>query len=330
MESTFVVSHADDIDGVGSASLLKMRYHLDSGSLFFVNHSLADFEDAIRRIAPRLGKGSLVFFTDLSLNPNLHATVSRFIRLVRSKGGAVVWLDHHYWSDRDISEIARRCEVAIVGENRCACATDITKKYTHLTGDFVERFVGLVHCIDLFLGFDSLPNPSWSRSAARTYSMSINRLGSGGSFDARQKRLRRIADVIGSGRFFDKSMRDAARSYERTNNLRIRALMDGLKVVSGKMAVGFSKEVDSSDACRAMLDRTGADISILIKTGSRTASIRSVKSDVTALAMAFGGGGHPHAAGFEVPKEYDIGKASGRKRLLGAIVSKSEKLGLLD
>ncbi len=61
-----------------------------------------------------------------------------------------------------------------------------------------------MHCIDLFLGFDSLPNPSWSRSAARTYSMSINHLGSGGSFDARQKRLRRIADVIGSGRFFDK------------------------------------------------------------------------------------------------------------------------------
>ncbi len=97
-------------------------------------------------------------------------------------------------------------------------------------------------------------------------------------------------------------MRDAAKSYERTNNLRIRALLGGLEVVSGKMAVGFSKEVDSSDACRAMLDRTGADISILIKTGSRTASIRSVKSDMTALAMAFGGGGHPHAAGFEVPR----------------------------
>jgi uncharacterized protein len=329
MESTFVVSHADDIDGVGSASLLKMRYHLDSSSLFFVNHSLADFEDAIRRIRPRLGKGSMVFFTDLSLNPNLMTPVSRFVRLVRSKGGAVVWLDHHYWSDEAIRKIAMRCEVAIVGENSCACATDITKQYTRLTGNFVEKLVGLVHCIDLYLGFDSQPNPAWARSAARTYTMCINHLGRGTSFDARQKRLRRVADVISSGRFFDKRMRDAARSYERTNDLRIKALMGSLEVVSGKMAVGFSKEVDSSDACRAMFDRTGADIGILVKTGSGTASIRSVKSDVTALAMSFGGGGHPHAAGFEVPKEYDISKASGRKRLLGAIVSKSRKLGLL-
>jgi oligoribonuclease NrnB/cAMP/cGMP phosphodiesterase (DHH superfamily) len=329
MANTLVVSHADDIDGVGSASLLKLRYHLNSKDLFFVNHSRVDFENAIRRITPRLGNGAIVFFTDLSLNENLTGLVSRFVRLVNSKGGSVVWLDHHYWSDAAIKEIAARCEFAIVGENRCACATDITKRYTRLTGDFVERFVGLVHCIDLYLGFGSQQNPAWSRSAARTYTMCINHLGRGDSFDARQERLRRVADVISSGRFFDKRMREAAKSYERTNNKRIKALLGSMEVISGKMAVAFSKEVDSSDACHEMIDRSGADISILVKTGSRTASIRSVKSDISALAMSFGGGGHPHAAGFEVPRSYDISNARGRKRLLNAIVAKSKKLGLL-
>ena len=212
MANTLVVSHADDIDGVGSAALLKIRYHLDSKDLFFVNHSRIDFESAIRRIAPRLGKGAIVFFTDLSLNENLIGPVSKFVSSVNSKGGAVVWLDHHYWSDEAIKEIAARCEVAVVGENSCACATDITKKYTRLTGNFVERFVSLVHCIDLFLGFDSQPNPAWSRSAARTYTMSINRLGSGGSFDAKQKRLRGVADVISSGKVLRQT--DARRSEE--------------------------------------------------------------------------------------------------------------------
>jgi uncharacterized protein len=329
MANTMVVSHADDIDGVGSASLLKLRYHLDSRDLFFVNHSKSDFENAFSRIAPRLGKGAIVFFTDLSLNDNLTGLVSLFIRSVNSKGGAVVWLDHHYWSDAAIKEIATRCEVAIVGENKCACATDITKRYARLTGDFVERFVGLVHCIDLYLGFDSQPNPAWARSAARTYTMCINHLGRGDSFDARQKRLRRVADVISSGRFFDKRMRDAAKSYERTNNRRIKALLGSMEVVSGKMAVAFSKEVDSSDACRAMMDKTDADIGILVKTGSRTASIRSVKSDISSLAMAFGGGGHPHAAGFEVSRAYNLSKATGRERLMNEIVRRSRKLGLL-
>ena len=123
-------------------------------------------------------------------------------------------------------------------------------------------------------------------------------------------------------------MRGAAKSYERTNDLN-KGLLGGMEVISGKMAMAFSKEVDSSDACHEMIDRSGADISILIKTGSRTASIRSVKSDMSALAMSFGGGGHPHAAGFEVPRAYDIGNAKGRKRLLDAIAAKSKKLGLL-
>lgn len=330
MESTFfVVSHGEDIDGIGSASLLKMRYRIDSRDLFFVNHSLEDFENAIRRIMPRMGAGSVVFFTDLSLNRNLVGPASRFVRSVRSRGGSVVWLDHHYWSDEALERVARRCETAIVGENSLACATDITKRYTRLTGDFVERFVGLVHCIDLYLGFDSQPNPAWSRSTARTYSMSINYLG-GGPFDAKQKRLRRIADVICSGKFLDGRMRDAARSYGRVNKERIKALLQGMDVVAGRMAVGFSREVDSSEACRAMTDRSGADIGVLVKTDSRTASMRSVKSDIAPLATSMGGGGHPHAAGFEVPRAYDIGKASGRKRLLDDIVRRSRKLGILE
>ena len=193
MANTMVVSHADDIDGVGSASLLKLRYHLDSKDLFFVNHSQVDFENTFRRITPRLGKGAIVFFTDLSLNDNLLGMVSSFVRSVNSKGGTVIWLDHHHWSDQALNEVAKKCETAIVGENKYACATDITKRYTRLTGEFVERFVSLVHCIDLYLGFDSQSNPTWSRSAARTYTMCINRSRQGELF-------RREAEATPEGR----------------------------------------------------------------------------------------------------------------------------------
>jgi oligoribonuclease NrnB/cAMP/cGMP phosphodiesterase (DHH superfamily) len=330
MESAFVISHGEDIDGIGSASLLKLRYHIDSRDLFFINHSLDDFESAVRRITPRLGAGSVVFLTDLSPSQNLIAPASRFVRAVNSRGGGVVWLDHHYWSDRAIREIALRCETAIIGENKCACATDITKRYTRLTGDFVERFVSLVHCIDLYLGFDSQPNPAWSRSAAKIYSMSINYLSGGGPFDAKQGRLRRVADLVSSGKFFDGRMRAAARSYERVNRARIRALVGNMGVIQGRMAVGFSREVDSSDACHAMIDRSGADISVLVKTDSRTVSIRSMKSDIAVLATSLGGGGHPHAAGFEVPRAYDLARASGRERFIECLVRRSRKLGLLE
>jgi oligoribonuclease NrnB/cAMP/cGMP phosphodiesterase (DHH superfamily) len=331
MERTFVISHGQDIDGVGSASLLRMRYLIDLKDMFFINYSQADFESALREVGRRLGKGSIVFFTDLSLNEKMVPMVDRFVRRVRARGGSVVWLDHHHWSDRALEVVARKCETAIVGENSCACATDIAKAYTRLTGEFVERFVGLVHCMDLYvdLEFASQPNPAWCRSASRIYSMGINYLGSG-PFDAKQRKLRRVAGLISSGKFFDSSMREAARSYERMNKKRARALLAGMEAVSGRMAIGFSKEMDSGEGCRAMMGKASADIGVLVKTDSRSASIRSVESDISKLAMAFGGGGHPHAAGFEVPRKYDLSAAKGRRRLRDDLVSRSRRLGLID
>ncbi|VVB76989.1 Uncharacterised protein [uncultured archaeon] len=329
MDRTLVMSHAEDLDGVGSASLLKMRYHLDSKDVFFSSYSENDLREATEAILRRSGKGSTVFVTDLATNPGTIGMLSRFVKTVKSKGGMVVWLDHHYWSDRALNDIAANCEIAIVGENSMACATDITKKYTRLTGDFVEKFTGLVHCTDLYLGFDSQPNPKWSRTASTTYSMSINYFSSASSFEKRQKGLRKVMDTISSGKFFDGGIRSAAKTYERINKERTKLLLRNMQVIDGAMAVGFSKEVDSTGACRAMIEDSGADISVLLKTDSKKASMRSEKSNIVALASAFGGGGHPHAAGFEIPKDYDISKAAGRKKLVDDITAKSRRLGLL-
>uniref|UniRef100_UPI0028680B55 DHH family phosphoesterase n=1 Tax=Sulfurovum sp. TaxID=1969726 RepID=UPI0028680B55 len=52
-------------------------------------------------------------------------------------------------------------------------------------------------------------------------------------------------------------------------------------------------------------------------------SLRSKTADVSALAMAFGGGGHKVAAGFTL-------KQSGLQQSMDTILSKIKELGLID
>ncbi len=327
MDNVAVLSHKADIDGVGSAALVKMKYGIPAANIFFTGYSLEDMEYAEKGLQKLYRKRLLLFITDINPDETTAQVYNRIIRGIKSNGGRVVILDHHPWKKRMIGEIARRCDFAVFGENKNACATELVQRYTGLKGTFVDSFTYLVHHVDLFIRIKE----KRYRDLAETYKMSIGYFNMSSSFAAKTRDLRHLADLISRKRFSDARVRKAALRFARLNSERIAKMLDGVTFVSEDMGIGFSKQIDSTDACRAIIERKHVDIGIVINTDHMTGSIRSESADVIRLANKLGGGGHPHAAGFSVnAKKYGLLRSqNGRKRLVDHIEESARATGYL-
>lgn len=320
-----VMTHID-ADGVGSAAVLKMRYGIESKNIFFSGHSRDDTENATRRILRLCGKGTTLYVTDISVNAALVQKVAHFVREVKRRGGSVVWLDHHVWTGKAINAIARQCSTAIVGENSIACATDIAVRYTGLDSAFVRRFADVVHNVD----FAKKQKSAWAEDVGRVYSSAISYFNSGRPHDERQRNQRYVVDVIASGRFLDGRLRKAASRFDSLSKVGVAAMLKTVVSASKNVAVGFSDAVmvDSNDACDAIRKKTGSDAVVFVEVLKRSASIRSRRNDVSRLAAEFGGGGHPHASGFNFAKRYSLETERDRARFVKEIGRKASRIGI--
>ena len=327
MRNVAVLSHIADIDGVGSAALVRMRYGMPLNHIFFTGHDKSDIEEACGELRGLADGGALLFITDLSPNRETMGLYGSLISRTKSHGGAVVWLDHHVWPREAIRSLASRCDVAVFGENKEMCATQIVHSFLGLNSRFADEFADNVHYIDLFI---RTRNRRYNLRSEE-YKLAIAYYLMDGSHRTQQGRLRRLAAVISSGRFTSPAVRRDALKFRKINDERLGLLFGSMTRLSKKVVIGFSKQVDSTDAGHGMLVRSGADIAILVKTQTGHCSIRSRKSDTVPLARALGGGGHPHASGFSLDtKRYNSFRTAGdRKRAADAIASKAKSVGLL-
>jgi oligoribonuclease NrnB/cAMP/cGMP phosphodiesterase (DHH superfamily) len=327
MYEVAVLSHIADIDGVGSAALIRMRFGMPLENIFFSGYGAEDLKEAEAGLSRLYGKRILLFIMDLSPESETLSIFQSIIRNVQKGGGSVVFLDHHQWKTEMIRKIASKCDLAVIGENRMMCATELARKMTGLRNDFVNEFVDIVHHGDFNIRIRNKRRAELSD----TYMMSINHCNMTKSYDARIRKLRRIADVISSGRFSDKEMRKRALEFRRINSERIESMLNDLYHISNKIAVGFSRQVDSTEACEEIIRRSKVDIGMVINLDHGKGSIRSVESDTLRFANELGGGGHPHASGFNIDlKEHNfLRSGEDRKRLVDEISDAAKKSGLI-
>ncbi len=294
--SVVVMSHANDMDGIASAALIFRRFNVPPSNLFFSDYSAEALGYAKRRICKMRGIDAL-FITDLSLNDSFKPIYAEIIKTVKRLGGRVFWFDHHPWKDDDVKNIGGMCDVAIVGENKKYCATEITAAELGLNDKFARNLLRIVHISD----FNLEPRDAHTRSLIGTYALGITYCNTLKSRAAIYKKLRHIVAVIGSGRLSDALLDHDADTFRRTNRERIKKMLTALYVSKGQgIAVGFSKDVQSTEACMEIIRRARVDIGVYVNTESKTGHIRSVRSDSSPLARSLGGNGHPHASGFPV------------------------------
>lgn len=319
------ISHASDIDGVASAALIKMRYGVPSNRIFFSDYSEEGLSYTISSVERLLRKKEkiLLFLADLGVNDSIYPKFLSIVKSVKKNGGKVIWFDHHVWEEREIMEIAGRCDLAIVGENKNYCATEITEKVLRIGTIFTKKLTKVVHYSD----FNLTPNDKKVYDLIGIYAMSIT-LYNTFSYGKRDRALRHITEVLASERFTDNAIVRDAKSFEKLNNQRIEKMLSDLYSAGKNVSIGFSDSVQSTWACAAIAKKSGADVCICVKPKEGKASIRSTKMDCTALVKSLGGGGHPHAAGFKLdPKKFNyFRKRSDKKRFADFIKKKIESL----
>lgn len=327
MKNVAVLSHIADIDGVGAAALVKMKYRIPASNIFFTSYGREETEDAAREMRPLLKKQITLFITDLTVEPKAAPVYSSIISKVRAHGGKVIVLDHHPWSDEMARKIADRCSFAIFGENREMCATELVRKYLELDSKFVREFTYLVHHTDFFI---RLREKRYAE-LAEEYKMSIGGIGMRKSYKTKLKDLRHIAGLISNGRFTDAKVASIASMFKRLNQERIARMLENVYRISGRFAVGFAKQTDSTDACYAIIKREHVDVSVVVNVDHSSGSVRSRSSNIVKLANALGGGGHPHAGGFGVDtRRYNFFRTKADKeRFVRKLESTARSLDLL-
>ena len=325
MQKIFVLSHASDIDGVGSAALIRMKYGVPTSRLFFSDYSKEGISYVGRKLAPFYGEGITLFITDLGVNDLLIGSYKAMIDNIKKGGGKVFWFDHNPWTRKGMNELASRCDIAVIGENDRYCATEITCKRLGLGGMFAKRFVGIVHYSD----FNIRPKSGKTREMVGFYALSITSYNMNKSRDYVTRRLRHMAKLISSGRLIDSRIRADAIRFGKVNGRRISRMLDGMEVRKG-FALGFSKAVQSTSGCMAIIERSKRPIGIYVNVKNGIAHIRSLKADITPLSRSLGGGGHPRASGFSVDQKKfgQFRKKSERVALADYLEKKMAKLGL--
>ena len=320
---TIVISHANDVDGVGCAALLKMQYGTRDSDIFLIDYSsdaLKAVERAIRKARP---KSASLFITDLSANDEKVGLFLSIIGTIRKGGGKVFWFDHHPWTKNAAKKISKKCDRIICGE-RDECASEITVRELKLKGRFVDAFKRICHYSD----FNLKPRDRRTASLIKTYALGI------ASYNimpkaAAQRRLKELAGTLSGGKLTNSDLVKEARKFELISRKRIRTMTKELSLIGGKIAVGFAKSLQSTNACYWIIRESGRDIGIFINLDAKKGNIRSVVSDISPLAAALGGGGHPHASGFSFdPKRYDVKTWRGRMLIMDRIEREAAKLGL--
>lgn len=316
---TYCVSRDSNIDGIGTPALLIRNYGMSPKRIFFMQQK--DFKlllDYVKRIKP---KGCAFVIGDLSLNddqiPYIRETISRLKR----DGNKIIWLDHHPWKNIGIDAI-KKIDFGVSGENEMYSAAQLAyvllcnkEKDSRLLSD-------MIHVSDFAL-------------KSRKFDSTIERLsGAIMSFrwekDTMEMNLQKLAVIVSEMDFNNPLVRNAYLRYRKASDTGIKMLNQDAGAIAVSpyiVAVGFSKKLQTNQACSILNSKYHSDIEIYIDIESGKSGTRSRKGvDCALIASALNGGGHPQASGFVIdPRRYSHFNKEGRKKLIKELLMIIEK-----
>jgi oligoribonuclease NrnB/cAMP/cGMP phosphodiesterase (DHH superfamily) len=318
------ISHSEDLDGIAAATLIRMKYGLPADRVMYIDYSTDRLESAGRWVESLATPETTLFITDLSVNDSKAGIYKKIIMSVKSKGGKVIYLDHHPWSETAAKEVAKMCDHATFGEQKL-CASELTAKYLKLKGEGIKRLLHMCHLSDNNIKAKS----EAERTMIRRYSMAITYYNTLPEKDKSDK-LAWLSDIISKGDMENPIILFDADEFERASKERTMEMLERLIFVGKNIAVGFADTIQPTYAASLIFRKAGRPIAIYVNTDLCKGSIRSTGIDISGIARSMGGGGHPCAAGFEFSKNrYDLRTERGRSLLIKRIESTAKELGLL-
>ncbi len=320
----FIITHGNDLDGLGSAALIRRKYYVPLKNVFFLDYGEKKLNYAIEDIV-RMSKGkSIVFVADTGMNDRQVSSFKHLILHIKKNGGKVFWFDHHYWKKSQVRDIARICDLAIIGENERACAAEITRAELELKDRFSVMLAKMAHETDfapiLHPYIRNVKNPVEVYGLAFSYYNTID------GIEKQTASLRKVVGMLSSGRFLDKAIVDQAREFESRTKMELSRIERQIYSVNKDFSIGFAQSINSNIACDRIRKMTNSDVVLYIDTTHNKGHFRSTKANIIGLAASFGGGGHPHSAGFDIDrKKFADFRTDRQRQMFVDKVSKSVK-----
>ncbi len=270
-----VITHTD-LDGIVSAALV-IRYLGGYDRLYLTQpHKL-------HKVLNKVPSRSLVYITDLGINPQTLDEVINHAKRILSNGGQIFWFDHHVWEDEWIKRLVKLGVKLYV--DRSTCAAGVVFKNLKIKGKGVEELVRAACSVDLWR-FDYWLGNFLSRI-----------VGYKGGSRWKEYVINRLVEFNGT------LSEDLLRIVEEQVNRELRVFSKVLRksgvIVHRGLRIAYyfknNEEHLTSYIAHLIMSRYCADLALICRRGS--VSLRSRGYDVRRVALAMGGGGHPRAAG---------------------------------
>lgn len=291
--ATVVLTHID-ADGYSSAALVADYCGPDTAVQPLSYHGAYGFRDALGDLADEITADTTVYIVDLAAN-DCH--IEAHLLPLEKAGVDVVWYDHHQWSDDARDAVERAGVTLVVDEDECAASLLARELGQHYDGggipaDFephLEELAAVTKDIDL-----------WIKD------------------DPRSERLNVFATIADVDEYIDTVLKHGVgwpdsvdgridERLERDRELEEAAIENrtGATIGNYSVAITYTRGGRSSQIGNDLVEELDHDIAVIMKphggVGIYSHSDRETFARCHEIAEQLGGGGHPTAAGCEIP-----------------------------
>lgn len=296
-ENICVVSHEEDIDGIGSAAIAVRATR--SRCIYLVGY----FEDKwyslgkrLRTVCGRRGSLSLVIS---DLNPSIKIVEILDRSLDGCDDKRIIWIDHHVWKEEVLSKV-RSLGYIETYIDRSRTASENISSFFGLDGDpVVKPIKDLSRDTDYGFFKHPLSEPLTDVIRYTLYS------------ESNPKYLLKLALKFSKGVVWDY---DLEAQWLKAREKKLEAIEKAKKNTVYTSLKGYRVLVSIADpmlSSRIVLREIGAggyDIAFVAYTnGSITISRGRNDIDCAEIASRLGGGGHPHIAGAQIDRSIVMG-----------------------
>lgn len=272
------ISHWKDLDGIASAAIIG-RYadRTRRGFKVYLTEPYL-FHSVLIRILKSGVSGSEIIISDIGPNNRIFGKAISLLAAIKERGNTIIWIDHHLWSEDQISSARNVVNELIIDTSKCA-AMLVYERFGE--GDeFSKRLAELATDADFWIRKIDL-----SIKLCKVLASGYNR--------------ERLISKFREGILWDSELESVySRRVEREKVLLEKAIkkLREYKVDNLRIAVILA-EISAGEITEILAERGYDIIAVVSKKGHVSLRRGNNKIDLVPIALRLGGGGHPFAAG---------------------------------
>ncbi|HUR64379.1 MAG TPA: hypothetical protein VM241_07850 [Candidatus Thermoplasmatota archaeon] len=285
-ETVLVVSHANCLDGVGSA-IVALRTLGPGVGVAYVHPG--DMAEVLAWLAPVPAQGRRLLIADLSLQKDQYAAIVASAAALRAAGWRIEWRDHHHkqWEGLDLGRLRQHLDALEVNADATESGASLMQKALAPSDNFLARLAHTIRDRDLW----------WNKTPdSETLEFALTQMRTNAFVQAY------MGAHSGSPTVLPEVAAAAQRERAEQKEILDRLLKEARYFGHGPTRVGVIYGwLPKNTGLHELLTDHSCHLAINVRPNGK-ASLRSRKEAAVChrVAQQFNGGGHPNASGADL------------------------------